>query len=337
MYRIIDMTRKEKISNKFTSLKYNHLWIKYLCDYGYAAIMSVLSAAIYGFGFCAFLNPAILNDPLVSGGASGLAQTAEIIFRLGHAPEAIITWVYGIFYLLINLPIIILAFKGIGKRFAIFTLINVFCVFLFTTCFKQVGFINDLAKDLSEDAGMLARALFAGLCTGISSALAFLAESSAGGFDVVGYYFSLKKGTNTGHYLAAINGTIFTVFTILNGILTGKASTAVEGLFFSIVYMFSAVLLIDLINVRNKKSQVEIITNNGTLGETLMAYVPHGATVFVGKGVYSGNEHNVIHMVVSINEVKRVVKVVKELDPDAFINITNLSQVYGRFHMKAIR
>lgn len=337
MYRIKYMTKKEKIAKKFTSLKYNHLWLKYVLDYGFATFMSVLSAAIYAFGYCSFVNPNVLNNPLVSGGASGLAQTIELIFKMSNSPATVLTWVYGTAYVLINVPIIILGFKGIGKRFGAFTLVNVLCVFLFTTLFKQVPFINDFAQQLSNDAGMLARALFAGLCTGISSAIAFKSESSAGGFDVVSYYISQKKGTNTGPYIAILNGAIFTCFTILNGIHTGLPSKAIEGLFFSIVYIFTTVLLIDLINVRNKKAQVEIVTNDEKLGETLMAYIPHGATVFKGTGVYSGQEHKVIHMVVSTNEVKRVVQVVKELDPEAFINVVNLSQVYGRFHMKAIK
>ena len=337
MYTIITMTEKEKFAKKFNSLQYNHIWLKYLFDYGFAFIMSVISAAAFALGVTAFLDPVVLNQPMVSGGASGLAQVFKLVFELCGANDKVVANVFSIAYAVINIPIAILAFKGIGKRFAIFTIVNVVFVSLFTSVFKDLEFFNALASAVSKDAGLLARALFAGLCTGISSAISFKIESSAGGFDVIGYYLSLKKGTNTGPYIALINAAIYVSFTILNAIYTQSFAIAIEFLFYSIVYMFTVVLLVDLINVRNRKSQVEIITSNPELPAQLMACIPHGATVLTGKGVYSGNEKHVIHMVVSINEVKKVVKFVNEIDPNAFVNVASLQQVYGRFHMKTVK
>lgn len=337
MYTIITMTKKEKIVKKFNSLQYNHLWLKYFFDYGFAFLVSVLSAAIFAFGVCAFLDPIALDAPLVSGGSSGLAQVVKLIFALCRADANIVKNVFSVAYILINVPIIILAFKGIGKRFGLFTLVNVASVSIFTLVFKELPFFAELATAVSKDAGMLARALFAGLCTGISSALAFKIESSAGGFDVVGYYLSLKKNNNTGPYLAIINIIIFGTFTVLNSFYTDSWAVAFEGLLYSIVYMVAVVIIVDLINVRNKKAQVEIVTNNKELPNLLMAYIPHGATLFEGKGVYSGKDHLVIHMVVSINEVKKVLKIVKDIDPESFVNVVALQQVYGRFHMKTVK
>ena len=337
MYTIITMTKREKFEKKFNSLQYNHIWLKYLLDYGFAFIMSVISAAVFAFGVNAFLDPIILNQPMVSGGASGLAQVFKLVFELCGANEKIVRNVFSIAYALINVPIAIIAFKGIGKRFAIFTVVNVVFVSLFTTLFKDLEFFNTLATAVNNDAGLLARALFAGLCTGISSAISFKVESSAGGVDVISYFLSLKKNSSTGPYIALINAAIYITFTILNAFYTHSFAIAVEFLFYSIVYMFTVVLLVDLINVRNRKSQIEIITTNKELPSQLMACIPHGATVLTGKGVYSGKEKIVIHMVVSINEVKKVVKIVNEVDPEAFVNVASLQQVYGRFHMKTVK
>ena len=42
-------------------------------------------------------------------------------------------------------------------------------------------------------------------------------------------------------------------------------------------------------------------------------------------------------MVVSTTEIKRAVKVIRELDSESFVNVTALQQVYGHFHMKPIK
>lgn len=335
------MTNREKLEKKYNSLVYNHIWLRYLIDYGIAFIFSVLSAAIFSFGLNCFLDPnslqnGIVSYSMVSGGSSGLAQTTQFIFNNFFNIAVGTQTIYSICYLLINIPIVILAFKGIGKRFGFFTLVNVAFVSLFSNIFRGEFFI-EVAKFVDENAGLLGRALFAGLCTGLSSAIAFKIESSAGGFDVVSYYFSLKKGDNTGHYTAIINAGIIGTYAILHATNDGNWAQAFGGIFFSAVYLFTVMLLIDLINIRNKKAQIEIVTDKENLPDQLIAYVPHGATLLKGKGVYTGKERIVVHMVVSINEVKKVVKIVNELDKDSFVNVTQLQQVYGRFHMKPIK
>ncbi|MCQ2801338.1 MAG: YitT family protein [Bacilli bacterium] len=337
------MKKIEKLQKRTNSFLYNHLWLKFIVDYGFALIATLFSAAIFALCINVFLDPAVLGgecegiQTLVSGGSSGAAQVLNLLFTVnGITIPNNPSLLFSIFYLLINLPLIYIAFRYVGKRFAIFTVINVGAVFLMTNAMHGQFFV-EIALFVNNHGGMLARALFAGMCTGLSSAIAYKIDASAGGFDIISYYFSERKSTLAGKYGVIINATIISAFTIITAVTTSKWGESLGLIFFSAVYLLTVMLVIDVINVRNKKAQIQIITRKKDLAKLLLANIPHGATVVNARGAFSDNESYIIYMVVSTTEIKRAVKVVRELDPESFVNVTSLHQVYGHFYMKPIK
>lgn len=346
--------KRHSLQSRVNSFLYNHIWLKYVIEYGVSFFISVLSAAVFAFGVICFLKPSASSyqfTELISGGSSGLAQVIALIFSLcGINIDNNPNLIFSIAYMLINVPLIILAFFGVGKRFALFTLVNVGFVFLFSNI--MVGdFFEQVAIFVDSHGGLISRAFFAGLCTGFSSAIAYKWETSAGGFDIVAYYLSLRKSTSAGKYSVLINAGIMIAFALLNATsnsttIIGEGSgtytisswaMAVGVIFFSIIYLFTVMLVIDFINVRNKKVQIQIITSNSDLPRLLLANVPHGATIVDAKGAFSGQPRKIVYMVVSSLEFKNVISLIKQLDPDSFVNVTPLQQVYGRFFVKPIR
>lgn len=362
MLKLFPMSKKSNLRQSFDNFCWDHVWVKYTIDWGICIFMSILSAFILAFGLAVFMTPtptdAVNLHSFVSGGSSGLGQTIEqLITLINHGTP--VYWfgirLYPFFYILINIPLIVLAFKGIGLRFAICSLVNVAFVFLFSSLLSSsteiTEFIAPISAFVSENGGMLSRALFAGVCTGLSSAIAFKFDTSAGGFDIISYYISIRKSTSVGKYNVLINACIVLSYSIING-LSGKTETftlngnaivlnswqmAFALALFSSVYLIVVMLIIDLINNRNKKFQVQIITNIKELPKMLIANIPHGATIVNGKGAYSDSEHTIIYMVVSSIELKEVIRVTKQLDPNSFISVTALMQVYGRFYQRPIR
>ena len=323
-------------------------------------LISTLSAFIFSMGFKTFISPekdalkAVAGsdfDPesvksFVSGGISGLSQNVGIIGRIilrsfKIDSESFEQVFYSGFYFVGNIPIIILAIKGIGKRFGIFTLINILEVSLFTFLMGKWNFLASIHIFVSQNGGMLARALFAGACTGLASALTFKFDFSDGGMNVIAYYLALKKSTSVGKYMILINAVIVSLFTVLSGVEFNWASEAVVPIFgsaiFSLLYMLMSTIVVDLINVRNKKAELKIVTTDDKLSSVLMHSVHHGATVSKGVGAFSGQEKTIITMVISSFEVNSVVKIVQKEDPSAFIQVTPLSQVYGRFFIRPLK
>lgn len=341
------MKHKHSFQERYQSYLYNHLWLKFTVDYGTAFLASVISAAIFAFGIVCFMNPTLTGGQttleLVSGGSSGLAQVIASLLRVcGVDIEPGNTLFFSIAYLVVNAPLIVLAFKGIGVRFATFTVINVLFVFLFSNIFKG-QFFQEIAMIINNHGGFLSRALFAGMCTGLSSAIAYKFETSAGGFDIVSYYVSLRKSTTAGKYSVIINAIIIAAFYLMYGFSGAEFDgystwgIAVACVFFSIVYLFTVMLVVDAINIRNKKVQIEINTTNSDLPSMLLARIPHGLTVVKAKGGYSGQDRLLIYAVVSSLEMKSAIKLIKEVDPSSFVTVKSLVQVYGRFFSQKIR
>ena len=334
----------KKVQKKLSRFAYNHIWLKYILDYGFATLATVASAFIFVFGMLTFLEPALsssaesVGPAMVSGGSSGAAQVIKLIIysiftKLDTKNERIIL---SSLYLLINIPLLILAFKGVGKRFAIFTLLNVGCVFLFTNTLKG-EFFSNVAEYVSEHGGMLTRAVFAGMCTGLSSGIAYKIDTSAGGFDIISFYISAKKSTLAGKYGMIINGAIVASFALVSGIAHKDYATAIGGALFSFMYLLTVMLVIDVINIRNKKAKIEITTSKSDLPQLLIANIPHGATLVKAKGAFTDSDRLIIEMVVSTTEIKRSVSIIKELDPESFVVVTSIQGVYGNFHMKPIK
>ena len=357
---------KKTIKQKFESFTYNHIWMRYVMDWSSAFLMSVLSAFIFAFGITTFMNPNIITSTggetiklvtIVSGGSSGIAQTiTSLVSLFGFEMPHWMPSLYSILYVLINIPLIVIAFKGIGVRFGTFTLVNVGFVFIFTYLFNNVpvfsNFLSNIAAFFQSNGGLFSRAFFAGICTGLSSAIAYKYETSAGGFDIIAYYLALRKNTSVGKIGVIINGIIITAFSIIHA-FSGETYTielksgfnvtldsiqmSVVLAFFAIIYLVMVMILVDLINTRNKKVQVQIITSKQDMAKFLIANIPHGATIVKGKGAYSGDDRYIVYMIVSSSELKHVIEIVKEIDPTSFLAVTSLAQVSGRFYMKPVK
>jgi uncharacterized membrane-anchored protein YitT (DUF2179 family) len=359
----------EEIKQKNKNWMLDHPVAKNIIDYTLTFIVCTLSALVFAFGFNAFMDPganlkdadgnAVILAKLVAGGVSGVSQVIALLLELcgvksqamgGNFDEHLF---YSIAYFVINIPLLVLAWTGIGKRFAVFTLINVAEVSLFIKLLTvdKIPGIDFLALFVNTNGGLFARAVFAGVCTGLSSALAFKMDISAGGIDIIAYYIALRKGTMVGKYSVIMNSITVFLFSLLTAALGNPipgasfvagwdpkfSAEAFGRIFYSALYMLVGMILIDSINVRNKKMKIEVVTERKDLGNVLISSIPHGATIVQGQGVFTGQPRYIVTMVVSSYEVRDVVKIVQKEDPHAFIQVVSLAQVYGRFFMKPVK
>ena len=345
------MARKKTLRKRAEDYLYDHPIQKAVLSNGWTVIVIAVSAFFFAFGFRAFLAPAnieaIKSLRLISGGVSGLSQTiitfVELLSEHVISKNGVYDIVYSSIYFLLNVPVFILAWRGIGKRFAFYTLLNVLLCSLFTSLlrFLDEPVFNLISEFVNSNGGFATRALLAGVCTGISSAIAFRVNASAGGIDVVAYYIALKRSRLVGKYSVYLNFVTISVYTLLmvidKGWGTPMAAQVFVATLLSILYQFVVMFVIDSINTRNKKYKVEAISEMKDLGKVLVGTLPHGATMVKGEGVFSGNEKYVFSIIVSAYEVKQATTIIREADPAAFVQVTELRHVYGRFFLPPIR
>ena len=333
------MSKIRKYKEKINNFLYDHYKLKVTLHQTKGLFFAALSAFIFAFGFTCFITPGSAAEhsfKIVTGGISGLSQNVAKIVSLfgGEIPDYLVE---AMGYTVFNLPLAVFAFFKIGKRFSILTLINVLLSSLFISQFPAWGISNEIGNHFLIVGQPVARLLFGGICTGLASALAFKGEISCGGIDIVTYYFSLRKSTSVGKYSMLFNGLIVTMYSIL--IIIGDIhdyETAIISLFYSAVYILVVNLVIDTINLRNKKVQIQFISKNQNLPKALMAHFPHGATIQKAEGAYTHQEEIIVWMVVSSFELKKAVKLARKVDPHVFVSATSLIQVYGNFYIRPI-
>ena len=339
------MKKLSKLKRKFSNYMYDHIGLREGLNFSKGAFVATFTAMLYAFGFYCFIAPAVENhatiwgSSITTGGVGGISQVIWMISTLcgGHIS---ISMMQSIFYFVLNIPILLFAFFKIGKKFAILSLFNVGLSSLFIWAFSNVDFMRSIAHTLDNDVTSYhsARVLFAAVSIGLASSIAFRNEISCGGIDVISYYFALRKSTSVGKYATALNSIILLLYfglTIIHN--NGQfVEIAFVNLLFSFLYLFVVMLVVDFVNTRNKKVQIQIITSVKDISSVLIANFPHSTTTVDGKGGYSHTEKFVVYMVVSSNEVKRVVDLVRKIDQHAFVTVTSLVQAYGNFFIKPI-
>lgn len=335
-------SKRARIRKQIENFLFDHYIFKTILEYLGGLFISAIAAVIFAFGFSCFTSPAADNGfILATGGVSGVSQVIALAIEFITGKPVGANVVQAIGYSLLNVPLLIFSFLKLGKRFSVFTAINVALSSLFIWLFSQAHVGETVAEFAFADGSQplnttIVRVIFAAICTGIASAIAFLGDISCGGIDIVSCYIGTRKSTQIGRYGVIINSFVVITYAILKGIQMNDFVYSMYSIFFSIIYLMLVGLIIDAINLRNKKMQIQIITSKIHMPEIIIANFPHSATLIDGKGAYSGQPKTIICMAVSSNEVKKVVNVAKKVDEHAFILVTPLKQVYGNFFIKPI-
>lgn len=340
---------------RFTHLKnylekHNHL--KTTFDYAVTLFMCILSAFIYSVGFRLFINPSSPQSlNFVASGVSGLSQiiVKVIVDIFGINIDRYV--LQSILYSSLNIPVLVFAWIKVTKRFTIFSILNVLFTSLFIAIIP-VSWANLVVLDTE-----LTRTLLAGIFAGLCASIAFKFEHSAGGIDVFTYFFANRRSTNVGKYAITINVVIMLLYTAVslienyqnpaayqvyvnssgNQIFNNPLSPAITSLLYSVIYVVMSAIVVDLINIRNKKTQLQIITTNPDLSKELIVHFHHGCTIVKGTGAYTGNERFVLYMTISSSEVRRAIELIQQIDPHVFVNVTAVHQVYGRFYIRPVK
>ena len=335
--------KSQRIKKQIENFMFDHYIFKSVLDNFVSFLYAAIASIVFAFGFACFTTPAVDNGfILATGGVTGLSQLIALVVELITGSAESRSIIISIGYFILNIPLLIFSFFKIGKKFTIYTLINVILSSVFITIFSETGVAKEIATFSFPDGtlplnSIIVRVLFAGVCTGLSSALAYSGGISCGGIDIISFYLGTRKSTQVGRYNIIINAFIVLTYAFMRTLDPQFGVVyALYSAIFSVIYLMEAGTIIDAINLRNKKVSLQIITANEHMPEIIIANFPHSATVVRGTGAYSGAEKTLIWMVVSSSEVKKVVQVAKKIDEHVFITATPLKQVYGNFFIKPL-
>ncbi len=269
----------------------------------YTFLKMSAGAAICAIGINLFIVPVNLYN----GGAIGIAQIIRSLIHMDVPFD-----LSGILNFILNIPLFLLAYYKIGKKFFFKTL---WCVIVETIFFSLVV----LKAPIIEDR--LTACLVGGIVSGYGVGLTLRNGACCGGLDILALYYALnvKNGT-VGKLSAAVNGAIYAMCAILFDI-----QTAIYSLIYAVIFSF----VIDKVHLQNINVSVIIFTKIDHVEDGIMKDLGRGVTKWKGAGAYTEQSTNILYTVINKYEINILKHDVLEKDPNAFIIFNDGSYVTG--------
>ena len=287
----------------FGKLSHNR-WLK-LC-------VGVLGALVVATSINLFVVP----HGLYTSGLLGFCQLIRTILvqKLGLTPAFDVA---GILYLLLNIPLLLLAWKNLGRAFVVRTLI---CT---VSCSVFLTVIPVPAEPIIED--QLTSCLLGGIVCGFAGGLILTCGCSSGGLDILGLYLSKKgKGFTVGKFSISCNAVLYALCLVLF-----DAATAI----YSTIYTVFNSLFLDRTHQQSITVQVLIFTRekHTELPKFIMERLERGVTYWQGYGAYTDQPLQVLCVCLSKYEIQTLQQEVRKVDPNAFFIVQEGVRVGGNF------
>lgn len=247
---------------------------------------------------------------LLPGGFSGVSLLLQQIgIHFFH-----ISIPYTFFNIVLNPFPAYIAFRFIGKRFTLYSIIVIFLSSIFVDLLPAYVFTQDA----------LLVSVFGGIINGFAVSLCLNVGTTTGGTDFISIWLSQEKGIDAWNYIFLGNILVLTVA----GALFGWSIAL-----YSIIYQFCSTQVIQALYKHYKKETLFIISDHSDeIYKAIRELTNHDATLFQGIGCYEEKEKTLIYSVINSEAKRELVPLIRSIDPHAFINIVKTEELSGRFH-----
>lgn len=265
-------------------------------------VLIVVGCVLYSAGFEFFFYP---NDIIV-GGVTGIAM---IINYLTNLP-------IGVLIIVMNIPLFALAWKRFGLSFMIASLVGMLLSSALVDVFALLHFV--------WTDNLLLACIYGGVVKGFGLGLVYLAAATTGGVDIMAKFVRQKYPyINFGTIILVMDALVISTFAVV--------FDKFEGAMYAIIAMFIVTKVIDAVLYGIGVSKVcYIISNkNDQIKNEITQQLQRGVTLLRGEGAYTGEEKKVILCVIKRHQIADIRRIVRAIDANAFIIVTEAKDVFG--------
>ncbi|MCI2055901.1 MAG: YitT family protein [Oscillibacter sp.] len=280
----------------------------------------LIAALVGSFVSAAALNIFIVPLGLYTGGLMGMCQVIRTLLQTYAGLSFGAYDIAGVMYFILNIPILLVAYKTLGRGLVVRTLICTVAYSLF------YSIIPIPAAPVIEDP--LTACLLAGIVTGVGSGIILTCGCSGGGLDVVGLCLSKRgSGVTVGKFSITFNAVLYIACLFLF-----NASVAI----YSIIYNFFGAMVLDRMHQQNVNVQAMIFTREDEtqLSQFIIERLGRSVTYWNGIGAYTGENVHVLCVCLSKYEIEELRHAVRSIDPHAFLVVQEGVHVDGNFPRK---
>ena len=273
-------------------------------------LMITLAGLINAFGVTVFLAPVKLYDSGISGTSMLLAQVTPDNLSL------------SLFLLLLNIPLFLYGLKRQGKIFTIYSIYAVAVYSIGAWLITDVLPIDVAMASPLAGTDLLLCALFGGLISGVGSGLVIRYGGAIDGVEVMAVIFAKRIGLSVGSFVMAYNVLLY----IVCGIVIESWILPL----YSIVTYAAALKAVDYMveGFDRCKAAMIVTVRPREICAALTEAFSTGITRIEARGGYSGQDRDVLYFVVNRFQIARMRDIVHELDPTAYITISEVADIF---------
>ncbi|KXI10533.1 putative molybdenum cofactor biosynthesis protein [Peptostreptococcus anaerobius] len=277
-------------------------------------IYLTIAGIVNAFGVTIFLAPVKLYDSGISGTSMLLSQMTPPYMSLSF------------FLILLNIPLFMFGLKKQGREFTVYAVYAVMVYSIAAWYITEVSPIDVSVVSPLAGSDLLLCALFGGMISGTGSGIALRYGGAMDGIEVMAVIFSKKLGVTVGIFVMVYNVILYVVCGLI-------LSSWILPLYSIVTYM-AALKTIDFIvdGIDRSKSLMIVTQKADVICEQLSLEFEEGITIMDGKGYYSDARKSIIYIVLNRFQIIKAKNIVHNLDPNAFITISEIADVFTKNH-----
>ncbi|GAA0237650.1 YitT family protein [Metaclostridioides mangenotii] len=264
-------------------------------------VMGCISMSV---GINAFLKP----HTIAPGGLSGLSL---LLNKITGLPVSVVM-------MLIGVPLVILAFRIMGLKNSLKTLFG-------TVLFSAIVQLTDPLSRMHFTEDLILSSISGGLLVGIGLGIMFKSDASTGGTDLIALILSKKfPGIKVTKFMSCLDGMIV----ISSGFVNRSLETALYSGMALIVIVKVADIIVEGVN--SSRAFYIISEEPEKVRSAITKELNRGLTILDGKGGYTKTSKEVLFVVVTKKQELFLNRLVKDVDPEAFVIVSDVKEVYGK-------
>jgi uncharacterized membrane-anchored protein YitT (DUF2179 family) len=260
---------------------------------------------IGAFLFAVGVNYFTIPNTLSEGGILGITIITHYLFH----------WSPGLVNFVLNAALLVIGYKYFEKRTMVYTIISIVASsgFLFLT--------EDIGKQLTEDTFLAA--IFAGLLVGVGLGLIFRTGGTSGGSTILARLTNQWLGWSIGKGML-----IFDIVVVVGSVFI----IGVEKTMYTLLVVFIGAKAIDfIVEGLDEKVAVLIISHSPEMVlDNIMGKMSRGITVLEGRGGFSGQNKDVLYLVINKQEIVQLKSVINSIDKNAYVTLHNVHEMMGK-------
>ena len=265
------------------------------------ALWNLMLIAVGSVVCAVAVNGILIPKAFVAGGVTGIALIIRLLFP---------ALPFGLVYFTINIPLYLLAYRTVGKRFFTYSVAGVLA---FTTA---VSFIHCMVPINDK----ILAALLAGILFGAGTGIILRSYGSAGGLDILSIWLLKRFSISLGNTILTVN----VMVVLLIGYLF-----SLETVLYTVIFQYVSTRIVNLVvtGLSQRKAVFIISPQWQAISKIILSDIRRGVTVLEGKGGYSGQQEHILYTVITFRELGHLKRAIQQLDPNAFVVVSDTLEV----------